>query len=39
MAVFIVLSTLGFLAPGRKLPVKVSLKFHQELVDGVNPAV
>lgn len=34
-----VLSNLGFFAPRRKLAIKVSLKLHQELVDGVNPVV
>lgn len=34
-----VLSKLGVFALRRKLPVKVSLKLHQELVDGVNPVV
>lgn len=32
-------SNLRISALGRKSPIKVSLKFHQELVDGVNPVV
>lgn len=34
-----VLSKLGIFALGIKLPIKVSLKLHQELGDGVNPVV